>query len=248
MTCTLSPISTTFKMPETFIYSSGSYQQYIKMVSLDYILGISDAVYHAYGYKTKIDNASYIAQVIYELAVSKGTKLCVTDENTMKIRREFLAEEYVMKAMEGKLTQFDNVFMNILSEEKFNTFDEFNKLHKLKSYIAAFPKVYKETKERSYFNEIISQISSKSEYFGESKMRYNFKLKLISKRYIADKGTWVINALQGDKDLITFFDSKSEIVKVEVGDIFKIRGTVIKHEYSKFTKCKETRLSRIIFS
>lgn len=249
MTCELSPIKTKFKIPEPRVYFSVSTEEYVKSISLDYLLGISDSVYNLYGYKTKIDNASYIAQIVYDLANKKPINLCVTDPKVMEERREFLSEEYVIKAMEGKLTSFDNSFRNILSVENFNNSDRVGgKFHWLKTYIAAFPKVYKETKERAYFNDVIQQISSKSEYYGDLKNRYNFKLKLISRRYIEDKATWVVNALHEEKDLITFFDSKKDITNVEVGNMFKVRGTVIKHDFSNYTKCKETRLSRIIFS
>lgn len=249
MTCTMSPIKTKFIIPEPRVYFSASTDEYVKNISLDYLLGISDSVYNHYGYKSKIDNASHIGQIVYYLANNKPVNVCVTDLTVIQERREFLLEEYVIKAMEGKLTSFDNMFRNILSVENYNNSDRIGgKFHWLKPYIAAFPKVYKETKERSYFNNVIQEIAKKSEYYGDLKSRYNFKLKLISRRYIEDKGTWVVNALHDEKDLITFFDSKKDITTVEVGNMFKVRGTVIKHDFSNFTKCKETRLSRIIFS
>lgn len=259
MTCNISELSNKFKMPishdVTYIMT------HVENLGLDYILGISDAIYNVHGYKSSsLDNASEVMQVVFSLANNRGISYCVTDPAIMKDRREFLSNEYVMKAMEGKLTPFDQSFVHILSNEKFVEMikPQPNKMmvssNTMKSMIATFPKVYKETKERTYFNDVISEVASKSSYVGDLKSRYNFKLKLLSKRFVSDKGFWVVNALNDEKDIVTFFDAKatsdptSDLYKIKVGDMFKLRGTVVKHNFSNFTKCKETRLSRIIYS
>lgn len=259
MTCNISTLSNKFKMP--IPNTPFRVMDHVVFLGLDYILGISDAIYMVHGYKSStVDNASEVISVISSLANNRGTSYCVTDPAIMKERREFLSNEYVMKTMEGKLTQFDLSFINILSDEKFGEMIKTNpnkitlSTNSFKSLVAAFPKVYKETKERTYFNDVISEVASKSSYVGDLKSRYNFKLKLLSKRFVSDKGFWVVNALNDEKDIITFFDAKatsdpkSDLYKIKVGDMFKLRGTVVKHNFSTYTKCKETRLSRIVYS
>ena len=259
MTCNISALSNKFKMPIS--HDVTHIMTHVENLGLDYILGISDAIYNVHGYKSSsLDNASEVMQVVFSLANNRGISYCVTDPAIMKDRREFLSNEYVMKAMEGKLTPFDQSFVNILSNEKFVEMikPQPNKMmvssNTMKSMIATFPKVYKETKERTYFNDVISEVASKSSYVGDLKSRYNFKLKLLSKRFVSDKGFWVVNALNDEKDIVTFFDAKatsdpkSDLYKIKVGDMFKLRGTVVKHNFSNFTKCKETRLSRIVYS
>jgi hypothetical protein len=258
MTCKTPKIPHTFKMP--IPNTPFRVMDHVGVLGLDYVLGISDAIYTVHGYKQFVDNASEVISVISSLVNNRGTSYCVTDPAIMKERREFLSNEYVMKTMEGKLSQFDLSFINILSDEKFDEMMRANpnkitlSNNSFKSLAAAFPKVYKETKERTYFNDVISEVASKSSYVGDLKSRYNFKLKLLSKRFVSDKGFWVVNALNEEKDIVTFFDAKAtsdptcDLYKIKVGDMFKLRGTVVKHNFSTYTKCKETRLSRIVYS
>lgn len=226
--------------------------QMFKIVELDYIIAVSVSIYNKNGgYNTNVDNAQAIIQfmhnIYYNNAYSGSHMFCMDQSlDTYKEMREYLYEEYVTKTMENKLTEFDKKFISILSPEKFKEIPD-NMHNYYLSIIATFPKVYRETKEREFFQNKLQRLKITSEYVSTIKKRINLSLKLMSKRYIKDKGIWVINAEYDNTSLITYFDSSQSIMNINVGDQFKIRGTVVKQQLSEFTHCKETRLSRVIY-
>lgn len=158
---------------------------------------------------------------------------------------EWFKLNLAMKAIESKLSSFENSLKDLFVKYSIdkNAKIHYNDL----GLISCIPKVYKEAKEREYYDEVIDDIRSKSEYVGSIKERNNFKLKLISKRYVRDRAFWIINGLHDERNLITYFDSKDDVKNVNVGDMFKIRSTIKRHEFSKFNRCKETQLTRVVY-
>lgn len=212
---------------------------------LDYILGLADALYEKYSDDTV---AVYLKQSFINLCHGMPLELCITDSATMQHRRELLSNEYVMKAMENRMTQFDLKFVDFLSEEKYKeNYNTLNKFVGMLGFISNFPKIYEQTIERNYFNDEIERIRTISEPIFAPKQREKMTLKLISRRKARDAVYYIVNALYDDKHLITYFDSKNDIKNIKIGEKFNIRATVSKHTFSDFNQCNETRLSRVVY-
>lgn len=227
--------------PKTYVWVNAE-----NPYELDYILGLADAIYKKYKDDTV---AVYLKEALYNINSGRVIEYCVTASEIMKQRRELLSTEYVMKAMENRMTWFDHGFVNLLTNEKYKEkYSKYGDFTRIIGTISVFPKVYEQTVERIYFNDTLDKIRSLSEYIHTHKERVNLKLKLISRRFSRDRNCWIVNALCDNKNLVTYFDSKANITSVKIGDEFKIRATVINHTFSDFTRCKETRLSRIVYS
>lgn len=246
MVCTQFTTSAKFIVPHKTAFVWMTQTQGHNPFELDYMLGLADAIYRKY---TDDTVAVYLKEAFYVLNSGNIIEYCIPELEIMRQRRELLAKEYVMKAMEDRMTAFDHKFVELLSVEKYKEkFGGYYALINAIGTIATFPKIYDQTVERIYFNDILDKIRASSGYIDAPKSRVNLKLKLISRRWSRDNGTWIVNALHDDTNLVTYFDSKSDISKIQIGNDFKIRATVVKHTFSDFTRCKETRVSRVVYS
>ena len=194
-----------------------------------------------------------IKNKLMELSFTKHTVsnenmslMCLDDFSEYEMILDWFKLHLSIKAVEGTLTSFEKSLKELIlrynnDPNALTTGGDFG-------LISSIPKVYTEAKEREYYDEVIDDIRASSDYVGIIKERTNLNLKLVSKRYVRDRQFWIVNALHDEKNLITYFDSKSDISSVKVSSNFKIRATIKRHEYSNFNKCKETQLTRVVYS
>jgi hypothetical protein len=114
--------------------------------------------------------------------------------------------------------------------------------------ISSIPKYYVQLKERELFDDIIEKAkSNENGYYGQVGKRENLELTLISKRFVSTNSFWLINALNEENKIFTYFDSRDVIKNIDVKSKFKVRATVKKHNFSTYLSCKETQLTRISY-
>lgn len=225
-----------FVLPQTYTYYDAR-----KYADLDilYVLAISKKVYYELNFdleksKLKLNN----------ILMNNLMPYCLTEDYMMEVEEdlEWALQEISFKVLQDAATSYEKNFANILKNKKFGDDKSIKLINN--GIISSFPLYIKQAKERERYEDIISKISKISDYIGELKVRTTLKVKVISKRYIKDKGFWVINALHDNKNLIVYFTN--DTTGITVGNSYKIRGTPVKHEISLFNKCKETRLSRVV--
>ena len=215
-------------------------------MTLVYALALADNIYGEFGSCQNIRQRiiEFIGNGFYS-AVDPSIG-CIPDLKKYEDMLDWFKFNLVMKAIEKDLTGFEKAMKDLIHKyydenpAKAVQYNDFG-------IIASIPKVYKEAKEREYFDDIMDTVRSGSEYISREKHRDNYKIRLISKRYIRDRCFWVINALYDEKHLVTYFDSKDDIEKIKVGDYFKIRATVKRQQFSQFNQCKETQFTRVAY-
>lgn len=225
-----------FVLPITYMYYDA--RNYADMDIL-YALAVSKKVY--YQEKCDLEKAKV---KLADIFMSGLMPFCLTEEYMDEVKEdlEWALQEISFKVLQDTATSYEKNFASTLKNKTFGD-DKTIKLVN-NGIISSFPLYVKQAKERETYDNVISKISKISEYVGELKLRKTLKVKVISKRYIKDKGFWVINALEDDKNLIVYFTNDS--TGIFVGNSYKIRGTPVKHEVSNFNRCKETRLSRVV--
>ena len=206
-------------------------------VPVVYALAISTKVYQenpTVEPKSKIDSIFITGNMPY----------CLTPDFMEKIEadRKWVMEEISYKVLSDTVTEYEKNLSRLLNQETFG--ETKNKSPINNGLISSFPMYVKQAHEREDYNNIISRISSTSEYIGELKIRKTIKIKIISKRFVISKGFWVINAIEDDKNLLVYFTDDS--TGLYVGKNYKIRATPVKHDFSEFNRCKETRVSRVV--
>lgn len=216
-------------------------------LTLVHALAIADNIYREYGSYTSNRQRmmEFVGNGFYSTVDPHIG--CIPDLKKYEDMLDWFKFNLAMKAIEKDLTGFEKAMKDLIHkyyDENPTKSVQYNDF----GIIASIPKVYKEAKEREYFDDIMDTIRSSSEYISREKHRDNYKIKLISKRYVRDRGFWVINALYDEKHLVTYFDSKDDIQKIKVGDYFKIRATVKRQQFSQFNQCKETQFTRVVYS
>lgn len=86
-----------------------------------------------------------------------------------------------------------------------------------------------------------------SEYFGVQKQRYDIEVEVIDVKFIQSMGVYMVTTLFNDRDIIKFWwREQPDLTDILDGKTIAIRGTVNKHEESKFSNgAKETLMNRV---
>lgn len=207
-------------------------------VTITYAVALSDAIYQRYGYKKTVENKQKITQILSE-TITDLDNLCLDLTKAQELI-EWYKEYLSYKIMTTEITDFEKEIINILKIEtvRQNSYKDIG-------IIASIPMAIDLAKKREEFSDLIDKIRPHSNFFGEIKKRYDLNLKLLSKKYIKNNDFWVINAVDDDNNMFFYFGHKEP--NYDINDYMKIRATVKKHEQSKFSDCKETHLTRIIY-
>jgi hypothetical protein len=224
-----------------------SIQNY-KYVSKVHAIMLAFNLYNIHGEQNnliKFDIVHYLFEPKYTMVNSSIPILCSKKITKIPDIVDFIKFGLLVKVIEDSLSSYEKALHNFL--EKMD--DHVNPRDL--GIISSIPKYYYQLKEREYFDGIIETVkNSGNEYYGRVGNREDFVLTLVSKR-LANSATynkfWVINALNSENKLFTYFDSRDVIKNVEVKNNFKIRATIKKHNFSTFLKCKETQLTRISY-
>lgn len=206
---------------------------------ISYLVGMADSEYNR-GVKTnteiKRNILSYLEGGVYfEPTICIDLPFYVSQIDEYK-------EYLIVKMFEDSITSYEKAMLETLKNETIHH----RNLHKYARKITSFPITYRMVKERLEFEDIIDSVRKSSEYVGTLKKRYNFKLKIISKKYISNRGFYVINAIDENDNLFFWFEKNK--VDFNVNDFVKIRATVKKHCFSDFLKAKETHVIRVVLT
>jgi hypothetical protein len=225
-----------FVLPQKYTYLDA--RTYSDMDIL-YVLAISKKVY--YDQNLDLDKSKL---KLNSILMNGMMPYCLTTDYIKEVEEdlEWTLQEISFKVLQDTVTSYEKNLANALKNKKFGDDSSIKLVNN--GIISSFPLYVKQARERERYEDIISKISKISDYIGELKLRTTLKVQVISKRYIKDKGFWVINALHDNKNLIVYFTN--DTTGIVVGNSYKIRGTPVKHEISLFNKCKETRLSRVM--
>jgi len=145
--------------------------------------------------------------------------------------------KFMLKKLTGGLTSFEQNVNRAFSEEitKFGI-----------SIIASIPHMNQVDKKRQTVTDRLESVRFESEYFGENRLRYDINVEVIDVKFIQSSGVYMITTLFNDRDIIKFWwRDQPDISDIIDGKTIKIRGTVNKHENSKYSKAKETMLNRV---
>lgn len=206
------------------------------------------SIIHALAISTKVyeedSNLGRVKSKIDKIFISGNMPYCLTQEFMEKIEsdRKYIIEEISYKVLSDTVTEYEKNLSKLLGQETFSEAKFKSPINN--GLISSFPMYVKQAREREEYSNIISRISSISEYIGELKVRKTIKVKIISKRFVKTKDFWVINAIEDDKNLLLYFTNDS--TGIHVGKSYKIRATPVKHDFSDFNRCKETRVSRVV--
>ena len=145
--------------------------------------------------------------------------------------------KFMLKKLTGGLTSFEQNVHKAFSEDitKFGI-----------SIIASIPHMNQVDKKRQAVTDRLESVRFESEYFGELRLRYDISVEVIDVKFIQSSGVYMITSLFNNRDIVKFWwRDQPDISDIIDGKTIKIRGTVNKHENSKYTKAKATMLNRI---
>jgi hypothetical protein len=206
--------------------------------SIDYILSVSRKIFeegkNTYENRAKIEN-------IFRYKNFNCKYTCISNEYIIETNtlRNWVLDIVTYKILDNSVSDYEKVLANFLKVESYD------KIPNNFAYITSFPLYVTQEKERNKYHEIVYNIRNKSQYVGVLKKRDDFRLNIISKRLVKNAGYWVFNALENETNMVVFFTTDPNILSLNVGDTYNIRATPVKHDFSEFNKCKETRISRI---
>lgn len=163
---------------------------------------------------------------------------------------EWYKDELIVKVLTGDISKYEESVAAVLNRLDHNVSDVSQtslSVRQIIGIIRSIPKsvIYMESKYK--LTTMFDSLKNKSEYVGNIKERKQFVMKLISKKYLTTKGFYVVNGLVNDTDLVVYFDTRPELNDMKLGDELKIKATIVNHSIGQFSKCKETKLNRVVY-
>jgi hypothetical protein len=145
----------------------------------------------------------------------------------------------MLKKMTGNLSNFDNNIIKIFSDmEDTNNFGV--------SIIASLPHSIDIDRKRERVNDRMAQLKHSSQYMGEIKARYDIDIEILDCKFIQTSAVYMITGVYAGKDIIKFWwRDQPDLSDMIEGRKVKIRGTISKHENSKYSNAKETMMNRV---
>jgi len=144
----------------------------------------------------------------------------------------------MLKKMTNNLNNFEQNVAKVLNDPDINKFAV--------SIIASLPHSVSIDKKREKVEDKMSALKHSSQYFGEKSKRYNISVKVLDVKYIQTSDIYMITTVYAKKDIIKFWWRDQPDISDIISDrTIKIRGTVNKHELSKYSNAKETMLNRV---
>ncbi len=148
--------------------------------------------------------------------------------------------KFMLKKLTGGLTKFEQGVSSAFSEELTN-------FHV--AVIASIPHMNEIDKKRQAVSDKIEALRFDSEFFGETRKRYNISVEVIDVKFIQSSGVYMITSVYNNRDIIKFWwRDQPDISDIIDGKAINLRGTVNKHEKSKYSNAKETMLNRVKIS
>lgn len=148
--------------------------------------------------------------------------------------------KFMIKKLTGTLTSFEQN-VNKAFNEDLNKFSV--------SIIASIPHMNNVDIKRKKITERIESVRFDSEFIGELRKRYDLTIEVLDVKFIQSTGVYMITGLHKDKNIIKFWwRDQPDISDLINGKTVTLRGTVNKHEDSKYSNAKETMFNRVKIS
>jgi hypothetical protein len=143
----------------------------------------------------------------------------------------------MLKKLTGKLNNFEGNVVKAISNTPTNFYV---------SIIASLPHSIAIDKKRESVNDKMAQLKHSSNFFGNKGTRYNISVNILDVKFIQTSSVYMITGIYAGKDIIKFWwRDQPDLSDIITGKTISIRGTVNKHENSKYTNAKETMLNRV---
>lgn len=180
------------------------------------------------------DNKSCIIDIL------EDPNMSFTDEETKNANDliDTINGKLMIKKMTNNLNNFEQNVAKALSDPQINNFAV--------SIIASLPHSVEIDKKREVVEDKMSALKHSSMYFGTRGKRYDINVKVLDVKFIQTSDVYMITTVYADKDIIKFWwRDQPDISDIISDKIIKIRGTVNKHELSKYSNAKETVVNRV---
>lgn len=146
----------------------------------------------------------------------------------------------MVKKLGGTLSNFEDGLIQSL-EHKVTNFHI--------SIIASIPNSVAIDAQRERVEERMATLKHTSNYVGKKGERYDIDVDVIDVKYIQSSNVYMITCVHDSKDVVKFWwREQPDITDIIEGKTVTIRGTVNKHELSKYTSVKETLVNRVKLS
>ena len=145
---------------------------------------------------------------------------------------------YMLKKLTSNLSNFEEGVASAFAATELTNFNV--------AVIASIPHMNEVDKKRKAVEDKIEALRFESEYFGDKGQRYDLELEVIDVKYIQSSSVYMITTVQDSKNIIKFWwRDQPDISDIIDGKTIHVRGTVNKHEKSKYTNAQETMLNRV---
>ena len=145
---------------------------------------------------------------------------------------------YMLKKLTSSLSNFESGVAQAFDTDQLTNFNV--------AVIASIPHMNEVDKKRKAVEDKIEELRFESEYFGDKGQRYDLEVEVIDVKYIQSSYVYMITTVQGKKNIIKFWwRDQPDISDIIDGKVIHVRGTVNKHEKSKYTNAQETMLNRV---
>ena len=178
------------------------------------------------------DNKSMISEMIVNGRTFTDEELQAANELSDSINGKMM-----LKKLTGQLNNFEANVVKALSEAPNNF---------AVSIIASLPHSIAVDKKREAVNDRMAQLKHSSQFFGEKGNRYDINVEIVDVKYIQTSSVYMITGVYAGKDIVKFWwRDQPDVSDIITGKTIGIRGTVNKHEKSRYSDAKETMLNRV---
>jgi len=145
---------------------------------------------------------------------------------------------FMMKKLTDSINSFEQGVADSLDADKeFTPFQI--------AIIASIPNMNQVDLKRQEVADRLEQVQFKSKHFGELKSRYDIEVEIVDCKFIQRTGVYIITSLLDDNIIKFWWRDQPDINDIIKGRKLRIRATVNKHEYGRFTKTQETMVNRV---
>ena len=180
------------------------------------------------------DNKTCIVDILEDPKMSFSEEEITYANNLM----DTINGKLMIKKMTNNLNNFEQNVAKALADPEVNKFAV--------SIIASLPHSVVIDKKREAVEDKMSALKHSSMYFGNRGKRYDINVKVLDVKFIQTSDVYMITTIYAEKDIIKFWwRDQPDISDIISDKTIKIRGTVNKHELSKYSNAKETLVNRV---
>ncbi len=145
---------------------------------------------------------------------------------------------YMLKKLTSTLSNFEQGVAQAFDAKELTNFNV--------AVLASIPHMNEVDKKRKAVEDKIEELRFESEFFGDKGQRYDLQLEVIDVKYIQSSSVYMITTVQNSKNIVKFWwRDQPDISDIIDGKVIHVRGTVNKHEKSKYSNAHETMINRV---